>query len=82
MENQRRKRNYQPVLVYDRNHFMVSPEYKYTITGWFWVTFVGVTTEPIKATYKCRRCKETVEVVTTVNTEEFDQWQIRNFTQL
>ena len=35
---------------------MVSPVGKYTLTGWMWVTLMGVTTKPIRIDYKCRCC--------------------------
>lgn len=41
---------------HDKKHFLVSPEGKYSLTGWFWVTVVGVTTRPLKISYRCRQC--------------------------
>lgn len=40
---------------YDRTHYMVTPDGKYSGMGWFWVLF-GVTTRPTRIEYKCRRC--------------------------
>lgn len=46
---------------YGRDHLMVSADCKYTMWGWFWVTFVGVTTRPIKVDFRCRVCSQTFD---------------------
>jgi hypothetical protein len=46
---------------YGRDHLMVSADCKYTMWGWFWVTFVGVTTRPIKVDFRCRVCTQTFD---------------------
>ena len=46
---------------YGRDHLMVSADCKYTMWGWFWVTFVGVTTRPIQVNYRCRVCGQTFD---------------------
>lgn len=43
---------------HDRTHFMVSPLGRYSLTGWFWVTVIGVTTRPRKVRFRCRQCGE------------------------
>jgi hypothetical protein len=46
---------------HERGHYLVTPEGKYTLTGWFWVTVIGVTTRPLKVSYRCRQCGETFD---------------------
>lgn len=40
---------------------MVSAECKYSGWGWFWVTLVGASATPVKAVFRCRRCREIIE---------------------
>ena len=42
------------------DHYMVSPKCEYSGWGWFWVSFMGVSTRPVKASYVCRVCKEMI----------------------
>jgi len=49
---------------HDRTHFLVSPEGKYTLIGWFWVTLMGVTTKPVRIDYRCRKCGNVLETTT------------------
>ncbi|MFZ9519836.1 MAG: hypothetical protein ACO3A4_05105 [Silvanigrellaceae bacterium] len=46
---------------HDYRDHMVSQIGEYTGWGWFWVLF-GVTTEPVRVKFVCRRCQTTVGV--------------------
>ena len=41
---------------YNRSHFMISPECKYSLWGWMRVSFLGISTRPVRVVYRCRRC--------------------------
>jgi hypothetical protein len=46
---------------HDYTSHMVSQIGEYTGWGWFWVLF-GVTTEPVRVKFVCRRCNTVVGV--------------------
>lgn len=48
---------------YTRDHYMVTPEAKHTFWGWCLIT-LGISSKPIEMTFRCRRCKEVIEVST------------------
>jgi rubrerythrin len=39
---------------------MVSAQLKYTAWGWFWLTFIGASANPIRAVWRCRVCGDVV----------------------
>ena len=43
---------------FDRDHHMVSRQPKYTFFGLIFVTILGITTEPVSLTFRCRRCQD------------------------
>jgi hypothetical protein len=45
---------------HDRAHYMVSAVGEYSAWGWFTVLF-GISTRPLRLTYKCRRCNVTFD---------------------
>ena len=57
---------------FDRDGVMVSAEAKYSGWGWFWVTFVGVTSTPTRVDFRCRVCNETFDT-------EKDPAQLRRY---
>ena len=46
---------------FHRDHLMVSPKLEYTTWGWFWLTLVGASARPIKATWTCRVCGQAID---------------------
>jgi len=49
---------------YERDHFMISPECKYSLWGWMRVSFLGISTRPIRVEYRCRRCLTLLHIST------------------
>jgi hypothetical protein len=45
---------------YERDHLMVSAELKYSFWGWFWLTLVGASANPVRAVWRCRVCGDAV----------------------
>jgi hypothetical protein len=48
---------------HDRNHFMVSAENHYTFLGTC-VLMLGISVEPVKVTYQCRKCWQVFDQTT------------------
>jgi len=46
---------------HDRYHPMVSPHLEYSAWGSFWITVMGVSAVPLRARFRCRRCKQTFD---------------------
>ncbi len=49
---------------HDRDHYMVSRDPEYTVSGSIWVAIFGVSTRPIRLKFRCRRCGEVFEETT------------------
>ncbi len=49
---------------FDRHHHFVSQERTYTPWGNFCVVLMGVSANPIRIDFRCRRCKEKFEFIT------------------
>lgn len=48
---------------FDRNHYRVSRNGQYTLTGWFLLT-CGISVTPTKVEWQCRICNQTFDAST------------------